>query len=83
MNNQIFYNFQEYLRSNSLVQEKYIPYHANWARNFMVFSKNHSNISNHLQTLKLLDFLRVQDNVGDWQVNQMLSLFIKKLRVDS
>jgi hypothetical protein len=24
--------FQEYLRANSLVQEKYIPFYAHWAR---------------------------------------------------
>jgi integron integrase len=62
--------FQNYLRSNSLVTEKYIPFYAHWARSFLSFSKNCNNLSNELQIQKFLDFLEGQKNISDWQVTQ-------------
>ena len=62
--------FQDYLRSKSLVSEKYIPYYAHWARNFLAFSKNHSNLNRDLQIQKFLDYLREQKSISDWQVKQ-------------
>jgi hypothetical protein len=81
MKNQILPEFQNYLRSNSLAHEKYIPFYAHWARNFLDFSKNNSNLSYDLQIQKFLDFLKAQKNINDWQVkqaNNAITLYINK-----
>ena len=70
MKNEVLPEFQNYLRSNSLVQEKYIQFYAYWARSFLDFSKNNSNLSRDLQIQKFLDFLEAQKNISNWQVKQ-------------
>jgi hypothetical protein len=62
--------FQEYLRTKSLVNVKYIPFYANWASKFLTFSKNEGNLSHDLQVQKFLDLLKGQENIADWQVKQ-------------
>jgi len=62
--------FQEFLRSTSLVKEKYIPFYANWARKFLTFSENQGNLSHDIQVRKFLDLLRGHQNISDWQVRQ-------------
>ncbi len=70
MKNEVLTKFQNYLSSNSLVQEKYIPFYVHWARVFLAFSKNYTNLSYDLQIQKFLDFLKAQKNINDWQVKQ-------------
>ena len=72
MKNEVLPEFQNYLSSNSLVQDKYIRYYAHWASTFLAFSKNHSNLGYNLQIQKFLDFLKTQKNINDWQVKQAL-----------
>jgi hypothetical protein len=62
--------FQEFLRTKSLVKEKYIPFYANWASKFLAFSKNEVNLSHDLQVQKFLDLLKGQENIADWQIKQ-------------
>ena len=62
--------FQEFLRTKSLVKEKYIPFYANWASKFLTFSENEGNLSHDLQVRKFLDLLKGQENIADWQVKQ-------------
>jgi hypothetical protein len=62
--------FQEYLRTKSLINEKYIPFYANWASKFLAFSRNEGNLSHDLQVRKFLDLLKGQENIADWQIKQ-------------
>jgi integron integrase len=62
--------FQEYLRSQSLVSQKYITYYVHWARRFLAFSKTAGHFTNELKIHKFLDFLRSQENIREWQVEQ-------------
>ncbi len=64
--------FQDYLRSKSLVIEKHITFYAHWASKFLAFSKNYTNLSYDLQIQKFLDFLKAQKHIADWQVKQAL-----------
>ncbi len=72
--------FQEYLRSKSLVNEKYIPYYAYWASNFIAFSNRNENLTYDLSVESFLNHLRKQKNIADWQITQAgqaVQLFIK------
>jgi integron integrase len=62
--------FQNYLRSKSLVNEKYIPFYAHWASKFLAFSENDPNLSRDLQVQKFFNYLKTQKNIADWQVKQ-------------
>ena len=62
--------FQEFLRTKSLVKEKYIPFYANWASKFLSFSRSNGSLSHDLQVRKFLDLLKGQENIIDWQVRQ-------------
>jgi hypothetical protein len=66
MSKHVLNDFQEYLRSNSLVQEKYIPFYAHWARSFLRF--NGSNGQCYI-ALWLIDKRIVprQANSDKWQ----------------
>lgn len=70
MRKNILPEFQEYLRSKSLVNEKYIPFYAHWASKFMLHSEDYGHLSQDLQIQKFLDYLRDQQNTSDWQVRQ-------------
>ncbi len=62
--------FQEYLRSKSLVNEKYIPFYAHWASKFLAFSTSNNNLSRTLQTQKFIDYLKSHEKIADWQLKQ-------------
>ncbi|MCK5504164.1 MAG: hypothetical protein KAJ10_03330 [Thermodesulfovibrionia bacterium] len=62
--------FQDYLRSKSLVNEKYIPFYAHWARKFLSFSDNSKHLGHDLRIEAFLNHLRSQDNIADWQIHQ-------------
>jgi len=49
--------FQEFLRSTSLVKEKYIPFYANWARKFLTFSRKYGNLRPTAELSQLHIFL--------------------------
>ncbi len=62
--------FQEYLRSKSLVNEKYIPFYAHWASKFLSFSTSNNNLSRGLQIQKFIDYLKSHEKIVDWQIRQ-------------
>lgn len=62
--------YQDYLRSKSLVTEKYIPFYAHWASKFLAFSKDDSHLSRDLQVQKFFNYLRTQKDIAEWQVKQ-------------
>ncbi|MEN8264096.1 MAG: integron integrase [Nitrospirota bacterium] len=70
MKKNVLAEFQEYLRSNNLVQEKYIPFYAHWASKFLVFTTNNSKLNHDLQVQKFTNHLTSHEKVADWQVNQ-------------
>lgn len=63
-------DFQSYLRANSLVTEKYIPFYAHWASKFLAFSRSNNNINHDLMVQKFINFLKSDEKIADWQVNQ-------------
>ncbi len=63
-------DFQEYLRSKSLVQEKYIPFYAHWASKFFAFSTSNKHLVQSLQVRKFTDYLKNQEEIADWQLKQ-------------
>ena len=62
--------FQDYVRSQSLVTEKYIPFYAHWASKFLAFSKDYPKLSRDLQIQKFFNYLTTQKNIADWQIRQ-------------
>ena len=62
--------FQEYLRSKSIVTEKYIPFYAHWASKFLAFSKDDQNLTYDLQVKKFINYLKSDEKIADWQVKQ-------------
>ncbi|GBD97734.1 MAG TPA: hypothetical protein ENG83_12510 [Nitrospirae bacterium] len=70
MRKMVLPEFQEYLRSKSLVNEKYIRFYAHWARKFLAFSKNDPNLSHDLQVQKFLNYLKEQKNIANRQARQ-------------
>ena len=70
MKNNVLPDFQEYLRSMSLVHENYIPFYAHWASKFLSFSCDHENLSHELKVEKFMDHLTSRERVSDWQIRQ-------------
>ncbi len=83
MSNHVLKEFQEYLRQNSLVQEKYIPFYAHWARKFFDYSTSNDNISHDLQVQKFINCLESNERLADWQVrqaNDAITLYMRKFK---
>ena len=70
MKNLTLPKFQEYLRSESLVNEKYIPYYASWASKFLTFSNKCKNLTHELRVEEFLNHLKSQSSIADWQIKQ-------------
>jgi len=70
MNDQLLPEFQKYLHSKSLVQEKYIPFYANWAREFLTYSINNENLTHELKVDKFLNHLKLREKISEWQIRQ-------------
>ena len=70
MNNELLLEFQNYLRTKSIVQEKYITYYAHWASKFLSFSNKNNDLNHDLQVQKFLNDLTTHDNAADWQIRQ-------------
>ncbi len=62
--------YQGYLRSNSLVQEKYIRFFAHWAREFLTFSKSNSTLNHVLVDQEFIDYLKSRKKNANWQLKQ-------------
>lgn len=69
-NDQLLPEYQEYLRSKSLVKEKYITYYAYWASKFLSFSNNNNELNQDLQIKKYINYLSSQVKIEDWQIRQ-------------
>ncbi len=83
MNKTDLSEFQEYLRSNSLVQEKYIRFYAQWASKFLAFSTRNNNLSHDLQVQKFNNYLKIHEKVADWQVkqaNNAITLYVHQFK---
>ncbi len=72
MKSNVLPEFQDYLRSKSLVTENYIQFYAHWASKFLSFSKSNENLSHDLRVRKFLDLLKSNNNSADWQIRQAL-----------
>ena len=70
MKSNVLPEFQEFLGSKSLVNEKYITFYAHWASNFPAFSKSNDNFSHEVQVRKFTDYLKSNDNIADRQIRQ-------------
>jgi hypothetical protein len=70
MNKSDLSDFQEYLRSKSLVQEKYIPFYVHWARKFLTISISNRDINHDLLVQKFINYLKSDEKIADWQIRQ-------------
>ncbi len=70
MQNTVLQEFQEFLRTSSLVQVKYIPYYAYWSSKFLSFTNKNNELCHDLQVQKFLDELNDMENVAEWQIRQ-------------
>jgi len=70
MKKEVLPEFQNYMRSNRLVQEKYISFYAGWARKFLTYSSSRADLSLDLQIQQFIDHLSAQEHIADWQVRQ-------------
>lgn len=62
--------FQDFLRSKSHIQEKYIPFYAHWARKFLIFLDRNEPTHQDLCVEKYLNDLKTQPNIASWQIRQ-------------
>ncbi len=62
--------FQEFLLSRRLVNEKYIQFYAHWASKFLTFSNDHENLRHELRIEEFLNRLRADKKIADWQIKQ-------------
>jgi len=80
MKSNILPEFQKFLRSRRFVQEKYIPFYAYWASNFLAFSNRNEYLNHDLSVDEFLNHLKAKKNIADWQVKQAgeaVKLFVK------
>jgi integron integrase len=70
MKKEVLPEFQNYLRSNCLVHQKYIPFYASWASKFLAFSRGKTNLSLDLQIQQFINHLTAELHIADWQVRQ-------------
>ncbi len=56
--------FQEYLRSKSPVNEKYIQFYSHWASKFVVFSISNGNLSHDLRGRRSISAGQVERTGG-------------------
>ncbi len=79
MKNNTLPEFQEFLRSRNLVNEKYIQFYAHWASKFLTFSNDHENLRHELRIEDFLNRLKAKQSIADWQIKQAsdaLSLYV-------
>jgi hypothetical protein len=62
--------FQEFLRANKLVPEKYIPYYAYWLGKFIHFSNKNISADHKKLMLEFIDSLQKERAIQDWQIRQ-------------
>lgn len=62
--------FQKYLLSRDIVEEKNVQFYAYWASKFLSFSNTSENLTHDLRIKKFLNNLKTQKNTPDWQIRQ-------------
>ena len=70
MTNNVLPEFQEFLKSRSLVAEKSISFYAYWVSRFLYFSNLNQDMPINLRIEKFIESLRFNSEVTDWQANQ-------------
>jgi integron integrase len=70
MKNTSLSDFQNFLRSKSLIQEKYIPFYAHWARKFLLFLKSSDQLHQDLCIENYINYLKTQPSITNWQIRQ-------------
>lgn len=63
-------DFQAFLRTRNLVNEKYIPYFAHWVSRFLYFCNNNTQSDHARLILEFMDSLKKDKNISDWQLRQ-------------
>ena len=70
MPNRILPEFQDFLRSRSLVPAKNAPFYAHWVSKFFAFSNRNQELGSNLKLEKFLNQLKSQKKIADWQIKQ-------------
>jgi integron integrase len=70
INNKVLTDYQDFLLSRGLVQEKYVSYYAHWASRYLAFSNRNENLSADLKIEAFINDLKKQNKITDWQVRQ-------------
>ena len=70
MADRILPEFQDFLRSRSLVPAKNTPFYAHWVSKFFAFSNRNPDLSSNLKVEKFLNQLKSQKKTADWQIKQ-------------
>lgn len=69
--NGVLQEFQEFLVSHKLAKEKYVPYLAHWASQFLAYYNKKTEPANlNLAIAEYLNALESSDKIEDWQVRQ-------------
>jgi len=68
MNTHTLPQFQKFLISRKFIDDKYVPYFAYWASQFLAYSKNNGKLSADLLIQGFLE--KLQESKSDWQVRQ-------------
>ncbi len=70
MADRILPEFQDFLRSRSLVPAKNTPFYAHWVSKFFAFSNRNQELGSNLKVEKFLNQLKSQKKIADWQIKQ-------------
>ncbi|MBI4843099.1 MAG: hypothetical protein HY809_02085 [Nitrospirae bacterium] len=68
LNKKVLPEFQEFLLSRRLVQEKHLSYYAHWVSKFLFFSNKNQKLTDELKIEAFMNELKDQDKINDWQV---------------
>ena len=70
MANRILPQFLDFLLSRSVIIAKNAPFYAHWVSKFLAFSNRNEDLSSNLRVQKLLNLLKLQKKIADWQIKQ-------------
>jgi len=68
--NRILPQFLDFLLSRSVIIAKNAPFYAHWVSKFLAFSNRNEDLSSNLRVQKLLNLLKLQKKIADWQIIQ-------------
>jgi len=63
-------DFQRFLVSRGLADQKHAPFYARWVSRFIGFSNQHEHAGLEESKRKFLDNLACSSNITDWQKDQ-------------